>query len=99
MADAQGGWKRQGFIPVSRRAPDRAPDRTARGDVPPGRPPAGRAAGRAAPGPAGPTPRYAGAPEPEYRRLAETWRREGRSVPGRPDPEWESLVRREIWPR
>ncbi|SCK51155.1 hypothetical protein YW7DRAFT_04641 [Streptomyces sp. AmelKG-E11A] len=123
MGDTSGGWKRQGIIPVSRRAPERI----GRGDTPSGNLPAGRGpqahppsgrvppgrlpGGRAAPGaapvrPVGPVggPRYGmsrapGGSEPLYTGLAEAWRREGRTVPGFPDPEWESVVRREIWPR
>ncbi|MEU0691525.1 hypothetical protein [Streptomyces uncialis] len=43
--------------------------------------------------------RTPGGAEPLYTGLAEVWRRDGRTVPGFPDPEWESVVRREIWPR
>ncbi|MFF2849611.1 hypothetical protein ACFVT5_25230 [Streptomyces sp. NPDC058001] len=38
-------------------------------------------------------------PEPVYTSLVEAWHRAGRTVPGRPDPEWDTLVTREIWPR
>ncbi|MFF2653080.1 hypothetical protein [Streptomyces sp. NPDC058045] len=63
MAESRGDWKRQGYIPVTRRAPD-DPD-----------------------------------PEPLYAAVLASWRRTGRTLPGRPDPEWNAIVNRDIWPR
>ncbi|MEU6440307.1 hypothetical protein [Streptomyces sp. NPDC047046] len=94
-----GGWKRQGFIPVSRRSseqpatpypppPPRGTDRALRDTAPPPVPPAPAA-------PAGPDPSY----EPVFARLWQRWSTEGRTVPGEPDPEWAALTRRSPWPR
>ncbi|MGA4840802.1 hypothetical protein [Streptomyces sp. G45] len=62
MADANGKWKRQGVIPVSRRPPE-------------------------------------GLAEPIYASLLTRWSAQGRTVPGRPDQEWNSLVAGDCWPR
>ncbi|WP_369215648.1 hypothetical protein [Streptomyces flavofungini] len=37
--------------------------------------------------------------DPIYATLIHSWYAEGRTVPGRPDPEWRSLVERDPWPR
>ncbi|WP_255948906.1 hypothetical protein [Streptomyces odontomachi] len=63
MTKSNGRWKRQGFIPASRRTRENP------------------------------------VPEPLYAALMESWRRQGRTLPGRPDPEWNALVSRDHWPR
>ncbi|GHH69340.1 hypothetical protein GCM10018793_01640 [Streptomyces sulfonofaciens] len=63
MTQGQGGWKRHGMIPASRRPHE---DRAA---------------------------------EPVYTALLEAWRRQGRTLPGGPDPEWNAIVSRDFWPR
>ncbi|QKW07432.1 hypothetical protein HUT18_14630 [Streptomyces sp. NA04227] len=39
------------------------------------------------------------APEPIYSSLLESWYRQGRTVPGRPDPEWNAIASRDFWPK
>ncbi|WP_431035641.1 hypothetical protein ACQYWQ_17185 [Streptomyces sp. P6-2-1] len=102
-----GGWKRQGFIPVSRQSSEQPatpyspppPRGTApTGDPAPGpapEPPPDQRAAAPAPDRAGPDPSY----EPVFARLWERWTTEGRTVPGEPDPEWAALARRSPWPR
>ncbi|WP_435192559.1 hypothetical protein [Streptomyces sp. NRRL F-5630] len=94
-----GGWKRQGFIPVSRQSSERpatpySPP-PARGTDPPPR--------GSTPSPDPPAPADAASPDPSYEpvfaRLWQRWTTEGRTVPGAPDPEWAALTRRSPWPR
>ncbi|MFE9251110.1 hypothetical protein [Streptomyces sp. NPDC007088] len=111
-SESRGGWKRQGFIPVSRQSSDQAPPptRPARSPATAPPPPVTREPGPyAAPPPSVPPPPGYGAQrpdpapdadtEPEFARLWEQWTAEGRTVPGRPDPEWNALARRSPWPR
>ncbi|MEU1157432.1 hypothetical protein ABZ369_31095 [Streptomyces sp. NPDC005918] len=37
--------------------------------------------------------------DPIYESLIRNWREQGKTLPGRPDPEWTSLVDRDPWPR
>ncbi|MFI6345147.1 hypothetical protein [Streptomyces sp. NPDC050560] len=37
--------------------------------------------------------------EPLFTELLDSWRKQGRTLPGRPDPEWQDLVSRDFWPR
>ncbi|MEU6992895.1 hypothetical protein ABZ953_19835 [Streptomyces sp. NPDC046465] len=37
--------------------------------------------------------------DPVYQALLRTWREEGRTLPGLPDPEWTRLAERDPWPR
>ncbi|MEU5687859.1 hypothetical protein [Streptomyces venezuelae] len=37
--------------------------------------------------------------DPIYAALHRKWREQGRTLPGRPDPEWTALVDRDPWPR
>ncbi len=37
--------------------------------------------------------------DPIYESLLRKWREQGRTLPGRPDPEWQGLVDRDPWPR
>lgn len=110
-SESRGGWKRQGFIPVSRRSTEQPP--------PPPAPAQAQAqaqpprAGQLPPAPApysvppppgyglppGPGPAPDARAEPEFTRLWERWTAEGRTVPGRPDPEWTALTHRDPWPR
>ncbi|MFD4754015.1 hypothetical protein [Streptomyces sp. NPDC058426] len=98
-----GGWKRQGFIPVSRQSSEQPatpyPAPPPRGSAPPPAPPPRGAA----PPPAPPPPADPAAPDPSYEpvfaRLWQRWTTEGRTVPGEPDPEWAALARRSPWPR
>ncbi|EGJ75632.1 hypothetical protein STTU_2843 [Streptomyces sp. Tu6071] len=87
-----GGWKRQGFIPVSRQSSEQPATPY---PAPPPR--------AAAPPPAPPPPADPAAPDPSYEpvfaRLWQRWTTEGRTVPGEPDPEWAALTRRSPWPR
>ncbi|GGV17972.1 hypothetical protein GCM10010245_30380 [Streptomyces spectabilis] len=37
--------------------------------------------------------------EPIYESLLHKWSAQGKTVPGRPDQEWQKLVGRDFWPR
>ncbi|MEU6122140.1 hypothetical protein [Streptomyces sp. NPDC047123] len=37
--------------------------------------------------------------DPIYESMLRKWREQGRTLPGRPDPEWTSLVEHDPWPR
>lgn len=37
--------------------------------------------------------------EPTFTSLRDSWERQGRTVPGYPDQEWNALVSRDHWPR
>jgi hypothetical protein len=71
MTKANGRWKRQRFIPASRRTRENPVGRTRKNTV----------------------------PEPVYAALMESWRRQGKTLPGHPDPEWQAIVSRDYWPR
>ncbi|MFE0133955.1 hypothetical protein ACFWY6_20690 [Streptomyces sp. NPDC059037] len=38
-------------------------------------------------------------PDPIYTSLQDSWERQGKTVPGRPDKEWLALMARDHWPR
>ncbi|OON75360.1 hypothetical protein B1H18_23020 [Streptomyces tsukubensis] len=99
MTESRGGWKRQGFIPVSRQSSDRAGAQTPPRNRPPGLPASPHPAGAPPPPPPPPADRWGPSPEPLYSALLAEWSAEGRTLPGRPDPEWNSLIRGNPWPR
>ncbi|GAA1903157.1 hypothetical protein GCM10009837_28280 [Streptomyces durmitorensis] len=37
--------------------------------------------------------------DPIYTSLQDSWERQGKTVPGRPDQEWMELMSRDPWPR
>lgn len=37
--------------------------------------------------------------DPLYHSVLRSWCEQGRTIPGRPDPEWRRLIERDPWPR
>ncbi len=37
--------------------------------------------------------------DPLYHSVLRNWCEQGRTIPGRPDPEWRRLIERDPWPR
>ncbi|MGW6023274.1 hypothetical protein [Streptomyces sp. NPDC055099] len=37
--------------------------------------------------------------DPIFKSLQASWERKGKTVPGRPDQEWQALMSRDHWPR